>query len=577
MNGTHEQEQGIPFTQLARDQEDAFLNDMARLHVLPPNAITRVSEHMDDIIRYIEQIQKNGFAYEATDGSGVYFRTQELGSKYGKLDPMRTSGVSAAEDQPEAVADEEEDGTPTSIKEDRRDFALWKATKEPGEPFWDSPWGKGRPGWHIECSAMTHHVLGDRLDVHSGGIDLKFPHHNNEIAQCDAHNEQTSSCCGHNHANAREWCAHFVHFGHLYIRGLKMSKSLKNFISVREFLEHHSADEFRVFCLQFKYRANLHYSEDRVRDAVVTTDRIKSFFRSVHAYNTDSTGKANATSKRCEEQDLQLLSTLFATRAGVDSALMNDFDTPQALQLVLDLLARTNEYALSRQQRGEASPSEVLWSVTTYVLEMLSLFGLDGLHAEFAHVQHGFMLHSAAATASTRQAQQSSDTHGLSGEEMLRSLVRFRAAVREQALLDPRAASNAQILKICDELRNNELPPLGVLVEDLAPGRSIFKQISPEEYAADQAAAAAAAAQASEKADQLRAKQLEYEQLMQIAPVDFFRASAEYQSKYTAFDEQGVPTHDDKNEELSKSQRKKLLKKHEKHIKAYEKYWSDKD
>ncbi|CAI5731065.1 unnamed protein product [Hyaloperonospora brassicae] len=113
-----------------------------------------------------------------------------------------------------------------NLKKDPRDFALWKAAKTHNGLVWSLPWGVGRPGWHIECSAMTHHVLGDKLDVHTGGVDLQFPHHNNEIAQCEAHN-----CgCGHD----GEWCKHFVHFGHLYIRGRKMSKSLKNFIGNKE-------------------------------------------------------------------------------------------------------------------------------------------------------------------------------------------------------------------------------------------------------------------------------------------------------------------------------------------------------
>jgi cysteinyl-tRNA synthetase len=277
-------EQGVGFRTLAREQEQQFFQDMSSLYVKPPTAITRVSEHLPEIIKYVEEIQKKGFAYEAVDGSGVYFSTQQLGESYGKLDPRRQSQQDA-DLQAQAVAAVEESDVveeEEKVKKDPRDFALWKAAKEPDEPSWPSPWGRGRPGWHIECSAMTHHVLGDKLDVHTGGVDLRFPHHNNEIAQCEAHNHGAQ--CGRD----EEWCKHFVHFGHLYIRGRKMSKSLKNFISVKDFLaEGHTADHFRLFCLQFKYRANLVYSEDRVRDAEAVADRLRGFFRSVTAYGGD--------------------------------------------------------------------------------------------------------------------------------------------------------------------------------------------------------------------------------------------------------------------------------------------------
>lgn len=560
------QERNVHFAELARDEERAFFDDMESLHVEPPNAITRVSEHMSEIIGYVEKIQANGFAYESSDGSGVYFHTKQLGDEYGKLDPMRNAHVSASDVQDSDVEDAPADGT--STKKDRRDFALWKASKEPGEPSWDSPWGKGRPGWHIECSAMTHHVLGDTLDIHSGGIDLRFPHHNNEIAQCEAHN-----CVGgHPH---REWCKHFVHFGHLYIQGLKMSKSLKNFISIKDFLQDHTADQFRLFCLQFKYRSNLHYSEDRIRDAVVISDRIKSFFRSVHAYGSENVSRhagqqrSSIKLKKCEDMDLELLNALFATKASVDAALVDDFNTPLVLTLLLELISRSNQYLLDRPD----APSEVLWSVAKYVLELLDLFGLEGLHREFAHVQQLFAINPRAATPS--QMSESSEL-GTSGEEILRALVRFRAAIREEALRNPAATHNAEILKLCDAIRNDDLPHLGVHIEDLAPGRSVFKLSSKQERDAAEAAAIAADAEAEALASQLQAKQQEFEASMQIAPAELFRESPEYASKFAAFDENGVPTRDAANELLSKSQRKKLQKKMDKHEKSYTKYWQAK-
>lgn len=156
-------------SQIARDFEVEFFKDMQRLNVKRPSAILRVSEHIPEIVNYVEKIRQNGYCYESEDG--VYFDVLSFGeSKYGKLGQLPN------------VDEADEDRSFSKIKRNPRDFALWKSAK-PDEPSWNSPWGKGRPGWHIECSAMTHSYFGSNVDIHSGGIDLKFPHHTNEIAQ----------------------------------------------------------------------------------------------------------------------------------------------------------------------------------------------------------------------------------------------------------------------------------------------------------------------------------------------------------------------------------------------------------
>ncbi|KAJ0396177.1 hypothetical protein P43SY_006220 [Pythium insidiosum] len=477
-------ERGLRFDELARAEEDAFFRDLARLHVLPPTAVTRVSEHMEDIVQYVATIADQGFAYEAPDGTGVYFDTRRLGPQYGRLDPARTHAEQPAQEGETEVETEEDAGS----KRDRRDFALWKAAKTPAEPSWPSPWGPGRPGWHIECSAMTHRVLGARLDVHTGGIDLKFPHHNNEIAQCEAHNGLTPghACTDHGHDHG-EWCRHFIHFGHLYIRGLKMSKSLKNFISVQDFLEKHSADQFRVFCLQHKYRANIHYADDRMRDAVVVTDRVRNFLRTVVTFLRHPDGSSSTpVSKRCDRDELELLATLFATRVAFDAALCDDFDTPTALRHVMELLARANEYLVRQRSSTSSSgaPQEPVLAVATFVLDVLDL---------------------------------------LTEEER-------RAALVETPGATPEAKPEAV----------NEVEPKATDVTAL--------------------------------------KLQEYEALMQITPEQLFRVVDEYVAVgYSQFDGEGVPTHDASGQELSKSQRKKLLKKRDKHSKAYSAYWAKKN
>jgi cysteinyl-tRNA synthetase len=193
--------------------EKAFLEDMATLGVRPPTVLTRVTEYIPEIVSYVEKIVANGMAYVSPEGS-VYFDTQSFrsqGHTYGKLNPWAVGSALAAE------------GEPGGDKRHPSDFALWKAAK-PGEPTWDSPWGAGRPGWHIECSAMASAVIGQQVDIHTGGEDLRFPHHDNELAQAEAHYH----CEG-----CQQWVNYFLHSGHLGIEGLKMSKSLKNFVTIR--------------------------------------------------------------------------------------------------------------------------------------------------------------------------------------------------------------------------------------------------------------------------------------------------------------------------------------------------------
>lgn len=192
--------------------ENEFNEDMETLNVRPPTVLTRVSEYIPEIVEYIQGIVKNGMGYES-NGS-VYFDTQAFrgaGHTYGKLNPWAVGSALSAE------------GGPSGEKKHSSDFALWKAAK-PGEPTWESPWGLGRPGWHIECSAMASSIIGSVVDIHTGGEDLRFPHHDNELAQAE----------GYYHCEGcSQWVNYFLHSGHLGIEGLKMSKSLKNFVTIR--------------------------------------------------------------------------------------------------------------------------------------------------------------------------------------------------------------------------------------------------------------------------------------------------------------------------------------------------------
>lgn len=214
---------------------------------MPPDVLTRVSEYVPKIVQFIQRIIGNGLAYEA-NGS-VYFDVNGFDKcenhHYAKLVPEAYGDTTSLQ---EGEGDLSVTNDRLSEKRSPNDFALWKASKA-GEPWWDSPWGRGRPGWHIECSAMASDIFGSIFDIHTGGVDLKFPHHDNELAQSEAA------------FNEKEWVKYFLHTGHLTISGCKMSKSLKNFITIQEALTKHSATQLRLAFLLHSWKDTLDYSE----------------------------------------------------------------------------------------------------------------------------------------------------------------------------------------------------------------------------------------------------------------------------------------------------------------------------
>merc|ERR1711939_804994 len=209
------------FTKLTKEYENRFFQDMHDLNVLDPDDLVRVTENGKEIAEFVKKIADNNMAYRTSDGS-VYFDIKAFeaaGYPYARLEPWNRNDKELQADGEGALSQKDE-----RVKRSEADFALWKASK-PGEPSWDSQWGPGRPGWHIECSAMASGKLGRQMDIHSGGIDLAFPHHDNELAQSEAFWADGSH---------RQWVNYFLHMGHLSIQGSKMSKSLKNFTTIRE-------------------------------------------------------------------------------------------------------------------------------------------------------------------------------------------------------------------------------------------------------------------------------------------------------------------------------------------------------
>jgi len=310
-----------PFT-LAQRYIDDYNQNLSDLNILPATSNPRATQTMDKIQAMIQGLIEKGYAYPAANGD-VYFRVTR-DADYGKLSGRRLDDMQA--------------GARIEVgeqKEHPMDFALWKAAK-PGEPSWDSPWGKGRPGWHIECSAMNLAELGEQIDIHGGGNDLVFPHHENEIAQTESYTGKPFS---------RYW----VHNGMLQLGGEKMSKSIGNIISIKEFLEQRDSDAMRMLVLNGSYRAPLMFNDETLDAAEKGLERIRSALRPAAMSGGgspvgDKGGSAPAKSPQGagESTLTSLHRTAETARRTFSEAMDDDFNTPVALAAIFELVRAVN-------------------------------------------------------------------------------------------------------------------------------------------------------------------------------------------------------------------------------------------
>lgn len=327
---------------LAENFINAFLADTTALNIEPATLHPRATHEINDIITFVKSLIDNGYAYEV-DGD-VYYRAKKF-KHYGQLSDQNI-------EQLEEGASEHINDTEQSRKEDPIDFALWKAQKEPDEIAWDSPWGKGRPGWHIECSVMSTKYLGDTIDIHGGGQDLEFPHHENEIAQSEA-------------KTGKKFVNYWLHNGFVTVGKdqEKMSKSLHNFVTVHDILREVDPQVLRFFMASVQYRRQINYSDENLAQAATILDRFKNTLTNINYRLADDTAS---------EESAELAQAIMATNEKFEQAMDDDFNVQNALTAIYDLLPVVNANA-----NAARADKQELQKFKEKLASWLLVFGVD--------------------------------------------------------------------------------------------------------------------------------------------------------------------------------------------------------
>ncbi len=396
-------DEGVTTAEIAQRYARAYLEDIQKLKILPADVNPRATVHIDEMIALVERLVEKGFAY-VVDGD-VYYDVSKF-KEYGKL-----SGKKIDELQAGARIDVDE------RKRNPLDFALWKAAK-PGEPWWESPWGKGRPGWHIECSAMSMKYLGETLDIHAGGEDLIFPHHENEIAQSEA-------------ATGKPFANYWLHIGFLQIRGEKMSKSLGNFLTAREVVKRHKPEAVRLFFLQKHYRSPINYTEEILAETESALDRLLNTLKNIVRAVEDVTSRRKVDEALLDSGEKALLESAQEHKAAFIENMEDDFNTAGALGHLFDLAKMANRIL----EKGEktAGEKEVLRFIYWTFMEFDIFLGLFDV-----------------------QEEDNVDTEAFN--QLMDLLLSIRADLRAQKLWD-----------LADKIRN-QLQEIGIQIEDRKEG-----------------------------------------------------------------------------------------------------------
>lgn len=337
-------ETGVEPSEVAEKFTKAYFEDTKNLGMLEPTYSPKATEHISEIVDFVQKLIDKGIAYEA-DGD-VYYDLSKFDS-YGKLSGQNFEDTIA--------------GARVEVNEKKRhpaDFDLWKKSK-PGEPAWDSPWGGGRPGWHIECSVMSSKYLGDTFDIHSGGNDLIFPHHENEIAQSEG-------------LTGKPLARYWVHNGMLQTKGGKMSKSLGNIKSIRELLQKYSPNAIRLYLLSAHYRAPLELNDNSLDEASSAVERIKnciSLTKRLSSQNQIITDELN-------EREKELNDSINKAVQKFEESMDDDFNTPGALGAIFELITSANKFASDNNQLSN-NRKALLSKVNDTITRLCEVLGLN--------------------------------------------------------------------------------------------------------------------------------------------------------------------------------------------------------
>ena len=405
-------ERGVEASAVSTQYADAFIEVMERFGIQAPDIRPRATQEIPAMISMIETLIERGHAYEAN--GDVYFAVRSDKS-YGEVSGRNVDDL--------LVGARIEAG---EQKRDPLDFALWKAAK-PGEPTWDSPWGPGRPGWHTECAAMVHRYLGMPIDIHGGGADLQFPHHENECAQAQC-------------AWGGKFANHWMHTGMLLVDGEKMSKSLGNFFTLKDVLDEYPADALRLLMAQTHYRNPLDFSFDRLRGAAGSLDRIANTVQNL-AWAADHTAPDAPAAP-------ELAQAASRARSEFESCMDDDFNTAGALGAVFGLVTAANTYLDQAQGKVDAAACKAVSDVISWGMSVMGI-----------------------ALKATDAAEDL--PAGLVGLASKHGCEASDAQAAAQALLDLRATARAEKnWPLADAIRN-DLADLGLVIEDTAQGARV--------------------------------------------------------------------------------------------------------
>ncbi|KAG5518713.1 hypothetical protein PMAC_002682 [Pneumocystis sp. 'macacae'] len=523
------------FREIPAYWESKYNEDMKALGILEPSVVVRVTEFIPKIIEFIEGIMKNGYAYESE--GNILFDTSAFEANnrhtYAKIEPWNKNNK-------KLISEGEGSLTQSEGKKVPSDFALWKASK-PGEPAWDSPWGKGRPGWHIECSAMAAEILGSEIDIHSGGIDLAFPHHDNEIAQSEGF------------FDSDQWVNYFFHIGHLHIEGQKMSKSLKNFITIQDALKKYTSKQIRLYFLMHQWNLQIDFKESFMLDIKRIETLFYNFFANVNALIMEK--KVHLKQNEIiayffTNLEKKLHEDLYKAQESLHSALCDNFNTPAALDIILDLITKTNKYISQAQINVNIL---IITNISKWISNILKIFGLK--NDNFNVIDYNKV----------------NDSTINNNKEIImpyiKTLASFRDKIRNISIAS-RSKSNIElskdILQLCDKLRDVDLIDIGIQLEDRDQGDSLIKFVNKEELQ-----------QEKKLKQELLNKKLSLEQERQLQKVLKGKLSPKelfQNNEYSKWNDQGLPICDAQGNELSKSKQKKLIKDWEKQRILHEKY-----